>query len=585
MALLTFIAGHYSVTATRYRHLFERAHAAEIDGREKLFTSYVAQARASRFGRRPDQRFAALRAFTEATKIRRTPELRDEAIACMALPDLDEIHRSSEVFRGIRLAFDPNLEHYAGLDWDGAVSVRRVADDREVRRLPSPGPLRDCFILAFSPDERHLVVSYRLGSSRKLKVWRLARGEPVLTGNGPAMVSAARFAPDSLGIAVTQTDGSLVFHDLASGLAGARWDVGAAKDLAFSPDDHKLAVSLGSDPPKIKICAVPSGKVIREITPPAGCTLAWDPDASTLAAACKDTRIYLYDAETGRQTGVLADHTSMGIGTTFRPAGSLLASNGWDAKLRIWRPRTGEMLLALSSAGGTMDFRRDGLQFAAQAPNGAPVLFQFADGREYRSLVRSPVRRRDHASSSAIHPNGRLLAVGMSSGVGFWDIDRDVSVGSLPIGTTVSLLFEPSADLVTMGRTGLTRWPVDTGPDDPNSFRVGPPDLLTTTRGERNTLGVALYRLGRYREAVLELETSLATTSRKFVPVDLYFLAMCQFHLGDTDKAKSCLEQACGLHDESRLVGLDIEENQVFRVEAETLLGNEPRRQALPHPR
>ncbi len=176
VALLTFIAGHYSVTATRYRHLFERADAAEIDGREKLFTSYVAQARASRFGRRPDQRFAALRALTEAAKIRRTPELRDEAIACMALPDLDEVHRASEAFRGIRLAFDPNLEHYAGLEWDGAVSVRRVADDREVRRLPSSGPLRDCFILAFSLDGRHLVVSYRLGSSRQLKVW--ARGSP-----------------------------------------------------------------------------------------------------------------------------------------------------------------------------------------------------------------------------------------------------------------------------------------------------------------------------------------------------------------------------------------------------------------------
>ena len=81
VALLAFIAGYYSVSATRYRHQFERARAAEIDGREKLFTSYVAQARASRFSRRPGQRFAALRALTEAAKIHRTPELRDEAIA------------------------------------------------------------------------------------------------------------------------------------------------------------------------------------------------------------------------------------------------------------------------------------------------------------------------------------------------------------------------------------------------------------------------------------------------------------------------------------------------------------------------
>ena len=97
------------------------------------------------------------------------------------------------------------------------------------------------------------------------------------------------------------------------------------------------------------------------------------------------------------------------------------------------------------------------------------------------------------SSCSAIHPNGRLLAVGITNGVGFWDIDRDVSVGSLPIGLTISLLFEPSGDLVTMGRTGLARWPVHPSPGDSNSLRVGPPDLLSTAKGER----IARSRDGR----------------------------------------------------------------------------------------
>ena len=138
VALSTFIAGYYSVSATRYRHQFERALAAELDGREKLFTSYGAQARASRFARRPGQRFAALRALGEAAKIHRTPELRDEAIACLALPDFEEIKRSPPVAGGILLTFDPSLERYARLDWDGVVSVRDVGDDREIKRFPAP---------------------------------------------------------------------------------------------------------------------------------------------------------------------------------------------------------------------------------------------------------------------------------------------------------------------------------------------------------------------------------------------------------------------------------------------------------------
>jgi eukaryotic-like serine/threonine-protein kinase len=484
VALLTFIAGHYSVSATRYKHQFERARTAEIDGRERLFVSYLAQARASRFSHRPGQRFAALRALSEAAKIHRTPELRDEAIAALSLPDLDEIHRSSESFQGVILVHDPLLERYARLDWDGVLSVRRVADDSEIRRFASPGPVGENYFLAFNPDGQYLAVIYRLASSHPLKLWRLDREEPVLTLDDPGGIYGANFTPDGLRIAVVYTDGSVVFHDLASGRVAARCEFGGSvRDLAFSSDGRKLAVTLATDPLNIKICVIPSGEVVREITVRSPCALAWDPNGSTLAAASQDARIYLYDTETGRQTGVLADHTAEGIFVNFQPAGSLLASNGWDGKLRIWRHQTGEMLLSLS-AGGAMEFRRDGLRFAAMAAYG-PVVFQVADGREYRSLVQSPVRRRDHFLCSALHPNGRLLAVGTTSGVGFWDIDRDVSVASLPIGQTQSLLFEPSGDLLTMGRTGLARWPVRKDPADSNSLRVGPPDLLSTTKGER----------------------------------------------------------------------------------------------------
>ena len=483
VALLAFIAAYYSVSATRYRHQFERAHTAEIDGREKLFISYVAQARASRFSRRPGQRFAALRALTEAAKIHRTPELRDEAIASMSLSDLDEVHRSSVVVDGIRMAYDPSLERYALLRSDGVVSVHRVADDTEVRRFPSPGPVGESFVLHFSSDGRHLAVNYTLRSSQPLKVWRLDRDLPVFVLDSPRADSEAKFSPDGLRIAIAHTGGLVVFHDLASGHADVRWDLGAGlRDFAFSPDGRHVAVSFAVDFSRIKICAVPSGKVVREITLHAPCKVAWDPNGTTLAAACEDARIYLYDALTGRQTGVLADHSAVGILVAFQPNGSLMASNGWDGKMRIWSPRLAEVLVTLP-AGGTVSFRRDGMRFATQTEDGHPVLFQVADGREYRSLAQSPVRRRDRTMCSSLHSNQRLLAVGMTNGVGFWDIERDVCIGSLPIGQTTSVRFAPSGDLVTMSRTGLARWPVREGPVDSNTIRVGPPELLTTHSG------------------------------------------------------------------------------------------------------
>jgi hypothetical protein len=72
---------------------------AEADGRERLFESLVSQAQARRVSRRMGQRFETLGALTLAAAIakelklppKRLEPLRDEAIACLSLPD--QAHR------------------------------------------------------------------------------------------------------------------------------------------------------------------------------------------------------------------------------------------------------------------------------------------------------------------------------------------------------------------------------------------------------------------------------------------------------------------------------------------------------------
>ncbi|MCI0358938.1 MAG: protein kinase, partial [Planctomycetaceae bacterium] len=64
------------------------ATAAQKDTRQKLRDSLLAQAQAGRFGGQVGRRFEGLRALTEAAQIRPGIDLRNEAIACMALADL-----------------------------------------------------------------------------------------------------------------------------------------------------------------------------------------------------------------------------------------------------------------------------------------------------------------------------------------------------------------------------------------------------------------------------------------------------------------------------------------------------------------
>jgi len=88
-----------------------------------------------------------------------------------------------------------------------------------------------------------------------------------------------------------------------------------------------------------------------------------------------------------------------------------------------------------------------------------------------------------------------------------------------------------------------------------------------------NTLGVARYRNGDARDAVLVLEKSLAMSHGQQDAFDLYFLAMCHATLDEPVKAKDCFDRAVRWHEE-RGKSLDASHQRElldFRAEAEKL--------------
>jgi tetratricopeptide (TPR) repeat protein len=95
-----------------------------------------------------------------------------------------------------------------------------------------------------------------------------------------------------------------------------------------------------------------------------------------------------------------------------------------------------------------------------------------------------------------------------------------------------------------------------------------------------NTLGVALYRNGKFAEAVPVLERSLREQEGQADAFDLFFLAMCHHRLGDATKAKDCRDRAADWFQKhkSQLAGSGwLQELTEFQAEAEQLLGIEKR--------
>ncbi len=88
-----------------------------------------------------------------------------------------------------------------------------------------------------------------------------------------------------------------------------------------------------------------------------------------------------------------------------------------------------------------------------------------------------------------------------------------------------------------------------------------------------NTLGVALYRAGRYSEAVDVLERSLGAGHGETDAFDLFFLAMSHQDLGHSVQARTCFERAVKwLEERKNLPSQYVQHLTDFRAEAEAVL-------------
>ncbi len=113
-----------------------RINRAERVATEKLYDSYIAQARAMRRNSREGQRFESFKAVLKAAAIRSSPELRDEAIACLAVTDVrfSDTRKSTDLEGEI---WDSDAHVRAVLQADGSIRLLRGQDNSEVAVLPS----------------------------------------------------------------------------------------------------------------------------------------------------------------------------------------------------------------------------------------------------------------------------------------------------------------------------------------------------------------------------------------------------------------------------------------------------------------
>jgi serine/threonine protein kinase/WD40 repeat protein len=449
-----------------------RAETAERERTEKLFESYLAQARAGRWGGRPGRRFDSLKALTEAARLARElglpeaalRELRNEAIACLVLVDVKPGPTwEAPRIDGHERAFDPAMEHYAWGDARGTVTIRRTADGTEAAVLPGFDQVVVAY--AFSPDGRFLAIRYR---GDLFRIWDWRRGQEVVKGsvgfNGSAHRGWVAWAADSKQVAFLAEDQSIRVHDLGTGKEGRPLEKKAGpRAFAFHPRGGQLALAHGK---QVSVRDLETGATVRVLEHPASSgTLAWGKGGRLLAVAtgAAGEFIYVWDLDQPKKPrSILESHG--GVDLVFHRDGDLLLSTAWDGNTRVWDPWSGKEVLTIPDVwlmtAGLVDV--DG---ALPVTVGETRVgrFELVAGSECRTLH----ERHDYTVGPDVvtfSPDGKLIASAGGDGVRLWDPADLAPVAHLALANSAYVQFTGGGNgLLAYGRKGLFHWPLAPG--------------------------------------------------------------------------------------------------------------------------
>jgi WD40 repeat protein/serine/threonine protein kinase len=493
------------------------------------------------------------------------------------------------------VAFSPDGQRLASADWAKTVKLWDAARGEEPRLLN--GDTGRVTSVAFSPDGQRLAATHDVGrdlggggfavTGGEVKVWDTASGLKLRTlSSGPFQIGCVAFSPDGQRIAAggsvvkvwhvdTGTEmrnpagmaiQSLAFSPdsqlLALGMVAggvvwerprgqrSQWGVhrGEVTSVAFSPDGKRIASASKSEKRQgsgnydvtLKVWDPESDQELLTLggEHEGVSTVACSADGPRLASASWDTTVKLWDAASGQEPRILKGHTSAVMSVAFSPDGKRLASIDLNDTLKVWDTATGQELLTLKGPGHnvavmTVVFGPDGHHLAAASHNrpvmvwdGRPLTPQLLIEREALGVVEflfaKPLPRQDvlaHVrANTTISEPVRQQALAL--------VDRFHE-------ETDPRLYATAARALVRQKGLAPIWYQQALRQAEIACRLGRDPSFTTT------LGMAQYRLGKYREAIDTL--TRVDGVNKGSPAALAFLAMAQFQLGQKDKAKDNL--------------------------------------------
>jgi serine/threonine protein kinase/WD40 repeat protein len=453
--LVVFAAGLGGVLWqwTRAKQHARSARAALARSQEALWQAEFERAHAWRVSGQMGQRVQALAAVSNAAAIRPAPELRAEAIAAMALTDLEDSgkwHPLPPDF--FHLEVDGACERFAVRFTDGRIEVRQFSDGSLVAATTNrvkPWDIRldprGTKVGAFGPEGGF--------------VWDLASQRFLHETQEPCSIA---FSADGRQMLLGSRRRATVVLDSATQQEIAQLPLPFTPNPAYAPN-HAAFAPRGD---RIAFWHRPANRALVEIwnlntrrkeaewtASSDVINFAWNPDGTILAFGTHQRRIYLWAWAEGALLEFPA-HSGGSLMVYMHPDGDLLASTSWDEILRLWDPHTGASLMTMFPLR-PKGFSADGQWLAVLGPKGLGRL-RVHRPAECRTLHHG-VAEYQGANRLEFDPSSRWLASGNYEGSRVCDIAQGTIVWwhtlpTLAWGADQVFFLDPQSLLIVRGK-------------------------------------------------------------------------------------------------------------------------------------
>ncbi len=382
--------------------------------------------------------------------------------------------------------------------------------------------------------------------------------------------------------AVTQEGGANQILDLETGLVRQNIDRHCHGDVRALSADGRWAASSGWHTDRVRLWDARTGRKVKEWAPGKRTLVFFTPDSRALIISRGD-EFSFWDVETFQLLQRFPrDLTPFPGQVAFSPDGRLMALEMAPAVLHLKEAATGRTVARLEDPNGDranwLGFTPDGTQLVVVSKHAAAI--HLWDLRAIRTRLKAMSLDWDWPAfppAPAAEPAAAPLTVEILLG----ELGKSALARERRVRQAIERLRrEVKANPNLAWACNELAWHYVAAPEALRDVQAALPLAEKAVRLEaknanyRNTLGVAYYRAGRYREAAEILRANVQTQSDGILAYDLYFLAMSYHRLGEARRARDHYDWAVRWVATQRDLRPEmLEELTTFRAEAEALLG------------